>query len=190
MSEPTFNLNQSEPQWQSAQHLPHAGISDSMRDWLLDDGSLTRRVVRNCPQRFRVQVLNQAWGIPLASEYKTLEMWSEAAAWIREVELHCGMTPWVFARTLIPQRSMEGDILRLTELGDRPLGEVLFSDPKARRDRVEVAELLPHHLMFRSATAHLATVPHHLWARRTLYYMESRPLLVNEVFLPDLPQTT
>jgi chorismate--pyruvate lyase len=158
-----------------------------MRDWLLDEGSLTRRVVRNCAQRFSVQVLDQSWGTPLATECKALEMAPNASAWIREVELHCGKTPWVFARTLIPASSLEGDTRRLAELGSRPLGEVLFSDPKARRGWVEVAKLLPQHTLYRVASAHLKNAPDHLWARRTLYYMEERPLLVNEIFLPDLP---
>lgn len=159
-----------------------------MRNWLLDAGSLTRRVVKNCAQSFSVQVQNQSWGTPLATEREVLEMASDASAWIREVELHCGTIPWVFARTLIPASSLEGDTRRLADLGNRPLGEVLFSDPKARRGRVEAAKLLPHHALFRVASAHLDTVPELLWARRTLYYMEERPLLVNEIFLPDLPQ--
>lgn len=188
MPEPTFTQNQFEPQWRSAQLLPHAGISNAMREWLLDEGSLTRRVVGNCAQSFSVQVLNQSWGTPLATENKVLEMAPDAKAWIREVELHCGTIPWVFARTLIPASSLEGDTRRLAELGNRPLGEVLFSDPKARRGRVEVAKLLPRHTLFRVASAHLKNAPVHLWARRTLYYMEDRPLLVNEIFLPDLPR--
>lgn len=126
----------------------------------------------------------------MASECNALETAPDASAWIREVELHCGTTPWVFARTLIPVTSMTGDTRRLADLGNRPLGEVLFSDPKARRGRVEVAELLPLHALFSAASAHLEAAPHHLWARRTLYYKEGRPLLVNEVFLPDLPKST
>lgn len=190
MPEPTLSPNQIEPRWQPAQLLTGAGVTDATRGWLLDKGSLTRRVVRHCPQSFSVQVLNQAWGVPSASECSALETALDATAWIREVELHCGRTPWVFARTLIPVTSMEGDIRRLADLGNRPLGEVLFSDPKARRGRVEVAELLPSHALFSAASAHLDAAPRSLWARRTLYYMEGRPLLVNEVFLPNLPRST
>ena len=40
------------------------------------------------------------------------------AAIVREVELLCGETPWVFARTLIPATSLRGPARRLAMLGD------------------------------------------------------------------------
>ena len=35
-------------------------------------------------------------------------------------------------------------------------------------------------------TAALADKPDELWARRTLFFYAERPLLVNEVFLPEI----
>lgn len=74
-------------------------------------------------------------------------------------------------------------------LRERPLGEVLFSDPGVVRGRMEVAKLLPDHVLFGSAAQGMDPPPPSLWARRTLFYLERRPLLVNEVFLPGLPET-
>ena len=188
MSDPNVSQDIFEPEWRSTAQLVHADLNDAMRDWLLDEGSLTRRVMRSCANSFSVRVLDQSWGIPLATELDTLGMVPGTSAWIRQVELLCGTVPWVFARTLIPASSLEGDARRLADLGNRPLGEVLFSDPKARRGQVEVAKLLPHHALYPYALVHVASDPGHLWGRRTLYYLEERPLLVNEIFLPDLPQ--
>jgi chorismate--pyruvate lyase len=47
--------------------------------------------------------------------------------------------------------------------------------------------LLPRQPLFETASHHLPERPDHLWGRRTLFYVEKRPLLVNEIFLPTLP---
>ena len=108
---------------------------------------------------------------------------------VREVELLCGGVPWVFARTLIPARSLRGPVRRLTRLGTKPLGAVLFSDPKVERGRMQIAHLFPRHPLFSSAVARLEQVPQDIWGRRTLYYLDRRPLLVNELFLPPIPMS-
>jgi chorismate--pyruvate lyase len=107
---------------------------------------------------------------------------------VREVELICDGVPWVFARTLIPVRSLTGSTRRLTLLGDRPLGEVLFADPSMERGVTEMAQLLPGHQLFGSATQHLSAAQV-VWGRRTLFHLASKPLLVNEIFLPDIPES-
>ena len=112
------------------------------------------------------------------------------AALIREVELHCGRRCWVFARTLIPAKTLEGGAKRLAYLRARPLGAVLFADPNVRRDLVEVARLSPNHILFECAARGLLPAPDSLWARRTRFLIDDKPLLVNEVFLPDLPSRT
>jgi len=109
-------------------------------------------------------------------------------AFIREVELHCGNRPWVFARTLIPATTLRGGARRLAHLRNRPLGAVLFADPNVLRGELEVAELLSRHLLFRDAARHLERPPGSLWGRRRLFYMDNKPLLVNEIFLPELPE--
>ncbi|PVV25897.1 MAG: hypothetical protein B6D74_02335 [gamma proteobacterium symbiont of Ctena orbiculata] len=67
------------------------------------------------------------------------------------------------------------------------MGAVLFSDPKVSRGATQVARLLPRQPLFETACNNLREKPDHLWGRRTLYYVEKRPLLVNEIFLPTLP---
>jgi chorismate--pyruvate lyase len=108
-------------------------------------------------------------------------------ALVRDVELLCDHTPWVFARTLIPISSLKGAARRLTQLGEKPLGAVLFSDPKVIRGATQVARLLPGQPLYETACRHLSDKPDHLWGRRTLFYVEKRPILVNEIFLPPLP---
>lgn len=106
---------------------------------------------------------------------------------VREVELLCDEQPWVFARTLIPATSLQRSVRRLTQLGEKPLGAVLFSDPKVHRGVTQIARLQPKHPLFDAACIHIDDRPEMLWARRTMFYLAGRPLLVNEIFLPDIP---
>ncbi|MCB1759386.1 MAG: chorismate lyase [Gammaproteobacteria bacterium] len=170
--------------------LRHAQIPDQIYPWLWDRASLTARLKSACRDAgFSVRLLRQGWGRPLYSEARLLEMRRGGRAIVREVQLLCGDTPWVFARTLIPAVSLRGPARRLAHLGDRPLGEVLFADPRMRRGETQVARLLPRHPLFATATRGLVPRPGEIWGRRTLFYLSSRPLLVNEIFLPGLPRS-
>jgi chorismate--pyruvate lyase len=160
-----------------------------MLDWLRDEGSLTRRVVERCRGRFRLDVRRECRDRPLPGESLLLAVRRRQTAILREVVLRCNERPWVFARTLIPTGTLQGGGRRLAYLRDRPLGAVLFADPGVRRGLLEVACLRPHHVLYRSAAQSLDSEPGVLWARRALFYLEGRPLLVNEVFLPDLPDS-
>ena len=181
---PSANL---EPNWGSWQVHRGSDVPKGIEDWLLDRGSLTSRLIKASDGEFRVKVLHQGWGRPLYSESQLLGTRRAETALVREVELLGHGTPWVFARTLIPASSLSGSARRLANLGSKPLGAVLFSDPGMRRGPIQVARLQPRHPLFVAATSHLEQKPAELWGRRTLFYLAGKPLLVNEVFLPDIP---
>lgn len=176
-----------EPRWTqlSARRLP--GATAEMHNWLCDRGSLTRSVIASCSGRFRVDLIGQGRASALPSEAALLAAGPAQATLVREVKLYCGREAWVFARTLIPLNSLRGPVYRLTRLGRRPLGEVLFSDPTTRRLRVEVAQITPRHRLFSRATSHLRRRPDTLWGRRTLFEYGGELILVNELFLPRIP---
>lgn len=160
-----------------------------MQAWLLESGSLTRKAMQACGGGgFSIRLLHQGWGMALNSERRVLHSRRRGLVLIREVELLCDDAPWVFARTLIPATSLQRSVKRLTRLGERPLGAVLFSDPKARRGVTQYARLQPGHPLFQAACAHLEERPPTLWARRTLFTLSGRPLLVIEIFLPGIPK--
>ena len=176
-----------EARWTRLQSRRLPGIPTRLQAWLGDPGSLTRAVIGTCPGRFTVDVVRQGHSTALPSEARLLAAGPARAMLVREVRLECGRETWVFARTLIPMLGLRGAILGLTRLGHRPLGEVLFSDPTTRRRRIEVACILPRHRLFAAATAHLGRPPARLWGRRTLFDYRGSPILVNELFLPEIP---
>lgn len=178
-----FATSAAEPLWLDWR-LARNQAPGPLRSWLWDRGSLTARLKARCPGGFGVQVLTQAWERPVLDEVKALGMAFGERALVREVYLLCHDTPWVFARTLIPVRSLRGPARRLRFLGDRPLGALLFGRRGVRRDPIQATRLGPEHRLFHRLAVGLPDAPPAVWGRRTRFYIDHRPLLVNEFFLP------
>lgn len=153
---------------------------NAMQDWLLDRGSLTARLIAKSEGDFRVTIVRQIIGIPRLDERRALEMKRPALALIREVILRGRGEPWVFARSLLPLASLTGKLRHLRKQGNRPLGAFLFSQPHLARSTIAVAQISRDH----------GYVPRNLvgdqllWGRRSVFYLQQKPLLVSEVFLP------
>lgn len=176
-----------EPRWTRLHGGRLPGVPLREHAWLADAGSLTTAVRASCRGRFSVDLLAQGHGRAWPSEAALLDGGAPQSTLVREVRLHCGRDAWVFARTLMPIAELRGPLRALTRLGRRPLGEVLFSDPTTRRLRVELARLTARHRLFVHATAHLRWPPAEIWGRRTLFDYGGARILVNEIFLPGIP---
>lgn len=175
------------PLWSTGRRLRLRTLPAGLADWLFDPGSLTRRLRGLCGDRFCVRVLYQGRTRPSRDEARVLRLRLDAWAWTREVQLLCDEQPWVFARTLIPARTLRGRGRRLTQLGTRPLGEVLFADPRVRRGPVEIARIAAGQRLHQRAFAGFAEPSQAIWGRRSVFHLDGCPLLVCEFFLPDLP---
>lgn len=184
-----FGSHFSEPVWKLRRHLLDADIPADVAEWLFDQGSLTSRVIQACDKKFRVEVISQGYARPMLNEAIRLGMRDSGTALIREVYLYCGGTPWVYARTIIPRKTLTGAQRYLAHLGNKPLGAVLFADPNMKRDEVEVAEIKSSHRLFNRATITLKQKPASIWGRRSVFYINKKRLLVNEVFLPAIRQS-
>ena len=154
------------PTWYPRKHIARADIPQHFRPWLIDPRSLTRRVRHACRAEFRLRLLDQTWGRPLQDEAMALAMPQGQLALVRHVFLLCAGKPWVFARSVIPPRTLRGAQRRLANLGARPLGAILFSDRNVRRGEVRVCELNARQPLFNLASAALDRPPEGAWARR------------------------
>ena len=177
-----------EPLWRPVRRLNRAGIPEKYRPWLLDPASLTERLIGHCRQRFHVQLLDQRRARPLCSEARAVGMRHGTRAVVRQVQLMCGDTPWVYARTIIPPPTLARKFHRFARLGTRSLGAVLFADPSMQRGEVEVTCLTPGDFLYDLAARHLRDKPAAIWGRRSLFRLGGKPLLVCEFFLPDIPE--
>jgi len=162
--------------WQPQQQLQSRIQPTALKNWLLDRGSLTERLLEKSGGEFRVQVLRQQWGVARHDEAKLLGIKPRQAALIREVLLYGKGQPWVYARSILPAKSMDRCLRHLKRLGNKPLGAVLFSDPHMQRSQIEIALLHPKQLPI--------TIDDTAWGRRSVFFLKHQPLLVSEIFLP------
>lgn len=165
--------------WQPAQDAK--AIPDALRDMILDQHSLTRRLKLTHNNDFFVRVISHDWQEPHASEKAFLHCDDQRAS-IREVLLFGSGQPVVFARSVLPESSLSGENRVLLELGDRPLGEYIFSQPGLRRGPIEVTDIKASEFNAHLDVEFTAEIA---WARRSLFYLREKPISVCEVFLPE-----
>lgn len=165
--------------------LPKPPGSAAYRHWLVDRGSLTRRL-QELSRDFSVQGVCQQWASPPPDEASLLGMRAHERALLREVRLCCDGVPVVFAHSVLPRSSLRGEWHGLGRLGARPLGAALFANPHVIRAPLVFRKLSPRHELYKRATAGMACMPPRLWARRSVFLLHNAPILVTEVFLPGV----
>lgn len=162
------------PVWREYRRVPLHKCPPQRRDWLLDRGSLTKRLISRSKGDFRVNVCRQRWAKPRLDEIRLLKIPSRQYALIREVELICRGEIWVTARSIIPVATLTGAERQLACLGERPLGEFLFKSKTMRRGPLQIATL---------KDSPGASIEESISARRSIFYIHGKPILVSEFFL-------
>ncbi|MFA9420820.1 MAG: chorismate lyase [Gammaproteobacteria bacterium] len=161
-------------------------LDPAVISWLADQGSLTKRLMEYCPGQFSVRVLSQQWVIPEIDEARILNIPYRQTALLRQVQLLCGDMVCVYARSIIPLKTLGGRHRRLRFLGDRPLGAYLFANPSLQRNQQQLASIAKKDTLFDIATAGSDQDCAQIWGRRSLFTIDEKPLLVSEYFLPAL----
>ncbi len=106
----------------------------------------------------------------------------------RDVVLYCGTKPVVYAHSVLRPGDYGAGGRLMRRIGSRPLGAALFADPRIRRMMLRQRKLGHGHELFQQAFSiakqggNFAT----LWARRSLFMVGKSPILVTEVFLPEV----
>ncbi|MBL4647920.1 MAG: chorismate lyase [Gammaproteobacteria bacterium] len=183
-----FNYHQT-PLWFSQKQLWQYKTSQRLRSWLLDKGSLTKRLKSLYECTFTIQVTLQAWQYPSYDELILLALPKNQLVLTREVILMCNGKKHIFARSLFPKQTLEGNEKLMLPNHHQSLGELLFTQHNMKRHLFEIAELTPEHYYYQRAVSDLPSHIGNLWARRSVFYIKQKPLLVSEVFLPFLDET-
>ena len=184
------NSNQffiSEPNWQTYKRTPYTAVPPRMRGWLLDKGSLTQRLIVLSNGNFRVEILRQQIAYPTLSEIRVLKIPLRQKAFIRQVALYGHGVPLVYARSVIPLKTLTGRLRSLRNLKNTPLGALLFKDAAMKRGPIETGCTKSYADSNQEFFNETATT---IWGRRSLFYLDKKPLLVSEQFMPDFDQTT
>lgn len=153
----------------------------ALQEWLLDPNSLTAKLKQHC-SNFEVRVIGQQPGTIRSDEARWLGDDEHAA--IREVILCCDGKPWVFARSVFPQRALDEQALQLGQLGNNPLGAHLFAQADLERGAIEVAKFSPESPIGQ-LNQQLGYPAQHLWGRRSCFKAAGQKVLVAEVFIGE-----
>jgi len=140
--------------------------------WLLGLDSLSRRLEQHC-QVLSVSVLDNTHINPSSLTEEETNLLSKEVCLRRKVILKGDQTSWVYGRTLIPLSSLQDQPHDLTRQGHVPLGITVFSAKSVHRDKLQVAKVM--------------TDKGELFARRSRLWMNEKPMLVAELFLPNAP---
>ena len=156
--------------WFRCQQREYLG-PETFSDWLFDTGSLTERLKIFGGGSFDLSLLEETWvccdSLELRGKFGPISI--EHDFWSRKVYLSCFGKPVVMAHTLVPQHALVGKLNGILALKEKPLGEYLFQEKGLLRSTFEIINY-----------------ENELWGRRSLFFLQRKPVLVAEFFLPDL----
>ena len=167
------------PNWRDLRRFNSQELPHRVRVWLLDEGSLTERLICASNGNFEVQRLSQGWQIPTLSERNLLNIPARRWALVREVVLRCHGQAWVYARSVIPGATLSGSLRHLRWLKNQSLGALIFQNPHLRRSSFQLA-LLPADCDYIHPSLRQQEPA---WARRSRFTIAGKSLSVSEVFL-------
>jgi chorismate lyase len=153
--------------------------------FLFQEGSLTRFIQQCCEGTFNIELIAESWSQPMLDETQLLSLPNSEITFIRESRLKCDKQTLVYARTVIPERTLSGKNKKLTELGTTPLGDILFNDEATYRTDMRYA-LIPVDCELHNEATKDSITSSELWGRQSLIYTEKQPLLITEIFLPAI----
>ncbi len=142
------------------------------KKWLLEKGSLSRLLETHC-QVLSVDLLHNKVVKAEKLNSQEVELLQREPCLLRKVVLRGDGCPWVLGRTLIPNSSMEDHEFDFTMQGEKPLGLTIFTSDDIKRDSLQVAWL--------------KTSDGDFLARRSRLWVNQKPMLIAELFLPSAP---
>ncbi|WP_127957668.1 chorismate--pyruvate lyase family protein [Serratia microhaemolytica] len=157
--------------WQPAESYP---FPQPLRPWLLEPCSLTQRLRRH-HQHFSLTWLgNQT--VDFSCEEQQLVASTSTQGVCRTVILHGDHGPAILAWTLFTNSVLMQNASTVSAA--QPIGDRLFAAEFVPRDHLQLAnfEILSNPYC-RAAT---------VWGRRSRLFLDGSPLLIHELFLPDL----
>ena len=167
--------------WQLPWRLQLRAIPAHLRSWLLEHGSLTKRM-RQVGTVF-LDLLSQEWTFPMAMETRVLGLSQRQYGLVRSIVMGCDQRPFLFARTVLPEAIFRGTGRKLRKLLDhRPIGDILFREPGVQRTGLEICLLDESSPLYQLAGAES---DQKLWARRSHFVLYGSRLLITEVFFSD-----
>lgn len=169
--------------WIDAETLARAEMPAALRAWLTYSGLLSARMRELFGERYALHVVRERQTSECSAALARMACPSGAAL-VRDIEIVNGERRALFAQTCIPTMTLQSQPW-LGRLGTNSLGETLARVASVHRGPLEFRQISGSDELLAAATAD-QFVHDSLWARRSVFAIEGAPLLVTEVFLPEL----
>jgi chorismate lyase len=179
-------------QWENdIKTLSLDGNLQKFKNWLVKPYIISQAMKKIC-KNLSVEVIDQKFHSAYPDEnYKlNIKQNVDNLPLIRKVYLKGDDIPWSFGRVIIPNKTYLQYEKIFNSLGGKLIGEsLLYNNPDTTRSTFEYCVLHPRHELFQDAIINLdINPPEKLWARRSVFTIKQLPLLVNDVFLPMIPE--
>ena len=152
--------------WNTYEAIEHELTNTEIKSWLLEQGPITKRI--KSIAEFRLELIQDELSDATDDEILFLKIDSEEIR-IREVILYGNENPMVFARTIIPDTTIEKGLKELGKIGNKPLGDILFEKDIFSKEDIVFATFKDEESLF--------------WGRKIKYTVKDQPFSVMEVFL-------
>ena len=152
--------------WNTYESIEHELTNAEIKSWLLEQGPITKRI--KSIAEFRLELIQDELSDATDDEILFLKIDSEEIR-IREVILYGNENPIVFARTIIPNTTIEKGLKELGKIGNKPLGDILFEKDIFSKEDIVFATFKDEESLF--------------WGRKIKYTVKDQPFSVMEVFL-------
>lgn len=139
-------------------------LSPTEKDWLIESGSLTRRLRALTNHCIEFRVLQDQWGVADEISRLLVNRNNQDKTWIRHIEWRHHDVLWVEAIVIIPEKSIKY-APELQYVGQGSIGDLLFQDPTLKRSDFIFEKQEDDFL------------------RRSIFYYKKQPLLISERFL-------
>lgn len=161
--------------WQSPKQISQYRVPDSLWFWLTTSKSITAELKKR--GTLTVEVIEDNWGKATPRERSRLKLHPRDATRIRSVLLKVNGHTVIYARSVIPAKSLRGHWRQVKHLDNKPLGGYLFKHRALKRSHIEIAEL-PKTLFDRCDD--------NVWARRSVFQQFGPGILVSEAFFETM----
>ena len=154
--------------WKNFESIESKISKNEIRSWLLENGPITKKIKKN--GSFKLHLIQDELS-PIEQEDKDFIDCTSNEIKLREVILFCNDEPIVFAQTIIPVETISKGLEQLGNLGNKPLGDILFEKDIFTKDKVVYA-------LFENASSLY-------WGRKAKYFVKGYKFSVLEIFLID-----
>lgn len=152
--------------------------------WLENPESLSKRLREYTQNKIEFVLHEASWARIYSQEQNKLAS-SLPRFWVREISWQYQGKCWVWARTIIPENSLEDLSKNLMQDPNLPIGDILFSSDKWKRSEIELFHVEQNHFYAAELKKCAPEIKWPLRARSSIFYCEDKGILVTEVFFPE-----